>query len=359
MKDQISQSPESGKKSPVAESILNLCFFGGAFLLIFAGGLIVTFVSELILGQSKHPASDMGLIVFLCGIVFVGSKLICERLNENKAVKELRQDQLILMKARSKGSALTISEAALECRLSLLLLSLLLLSLLLLLQAQAFANSGIQLNISRHKAASGRKYLIIESANCSCDFELKRPSQQDEKVLLCIPAAFTSKEGGLCGLYAKNGQIANEKAVDMGIGGAAVIKNGELEIIDTNSGQHINRDFVQNLKDNKFSFFQQFQIIKGGNAESFRDKSHFQRRCIATRGDKKVCVIESDSSITFNEFAHDLLDIGVDNAIYTDMGPWSEGWYRDAKAGVVKIGESRYMTDRQTNWFVLKKNPGN
>jgi hypothetical protein len=46
------------------------------------------------------------------------------------------------------------------------------------------------------------------------------------------------------------------------------------------------------------------------------------------------------------------VSLGVRDAIYTDMGGWDEGWYRDG-VKVRTIGLMRGSTRRQSNWFVM------
>lgn len=217
-------------------------------------------------------------------------------------------------------------------------------------------DESIALTAKAQSCSSGRSYRIIFANNAKMDFELSRPLKKDANVLLCIPAAFTSQSGGLCGLYASRGVVHNENLVDRKIGGALEMESGKGKIFDTNNGANLNSDFVSHLKSIQGSFFQQFQVVKDGHAESFVDKSHFQRRCIAFLKDGSAAVIESRTEITFNEFGVDLVEMGVADAVYTDMGPWSEGWYRDGRTGkLISIGDCKLFTEKQTNWFVLKK----
>lgn len=204
-------------------------------------------------------------------------------------------------------------------------------------------------------ANSGRQYLIMRADSGKPEFELTRPKQDDASVLLCIPAAFTGAYGGICGFYASHGVLGNQNKLTKKIGGGIEMIGNSARIFDTASGASLTPEFGEKLKAQKGSFFQQFQIVKDGKAEGFSDKSSCQRRCIATRADGKLCVIESSGSVSFAEFGNDLLALGVKDAIYTDMGPWSEGWYRDAKGNLVTIGNSRSMTGKQSNWFVLRK----
>ena len=207
------------------------------------------------------------------------------------------------------------------------------------------------------KTSSGRSYLQIDVGESKMDFEVLRPLRKNSNILLCIPAAFTSEYGGICGLYASRGQVGNENLVDRKMGGAIKIDAGKALIFDTNSGAMLDSAFASKMRVEKTSFFQQFQIVKDGHAEGFRDKSHFQRRCIALMNDGSAAVIESRGEVSFSEFGQDLVELGVQNAVYTDMGPWSEGWYRDVNSGkTIGIGDNRMMTDKQTNWFVLKRN---
>lgn len=92
----------------------------GTFLILLCGGLIVTYIGEIIQGTTKHGvASQLGLITFLAGLVFVGLKLIQSQLKERRALKEINEEQLLLSRAKNKGGSLTVSEAALECKLGI------------------------------------------------------------------------------------------------------------------------------------------------------------------------------------------------------------------------------------------------
>jgi hypothetical protein len=98
----------------------NFSFGFGIFLMIFCSGLIVTYVAELFTGEVRHGVgSQMGLIVFLCGLVFVGWRMVESRLKESRALKELKEEQLIMNRARTYSGLLFISETALECQLSI------------------------------------------------------------------------------------------------------------------------------------------------------------------------------------------------------------------------------------------------
>lgn len=212
------------------------------------------------------------------------------------------------------------------------------------------------LKVEKSVAKSGTHYLILKPADdVDLRFEIERPDKSKEDIIACIPAAFSSKKGGISGFYAYNGATYNIPLMDRAISGAIEITNGKIRIFDTNRGALINDEFLNKIKQNKSSMFQQFQLVKDGQAEPFHDKSNYQRRCIAIFTDGKSAFIESAESITLTEFAKDLAELGVANAVYTDMGPWDEGWYRNPENGkIVVIGHDRLLTGRQTNWVIMR-----
>lgn len=111
-----------GAVASIFQFFKDALFTGGVFLVLMAGGLIVTFTGELMVGDTRGHSvgSQLGLIVFLCGIFFVGCKMIMSKLNERKAIKELKEEQLLLNRAKAEKGVLTVSEAALECQMSIL-----------------------------------------------------------------------------------------------------------------------------------------------------------------------------------------------------------------------------------------------
>jgi len=103
-------------KSGIANAFQSTAFYGGIFLMVTCVGLIVTYIGELISGTTKHGvASQLGLITFLAGLVFVGARLMQGRLKERRALQQIKEEQSILSRAKLNGGSLTISEAALEC----------------------------------------------------------------------------------------------------------------------------------------------------------------------------------------------------------------------------------------------------
>lgn len=214
--------------------------------------------------------------------------------------------------------------------------------------------SGEGLSIASLKGASGTSYHVYEKNDLDIGWELKRPDKKNNKIILCIPAAFTTTTGTVVGIYAYKGKVGNAKRISKPIGGAIQITNGEFKIFPSSNGACFTAEFLAALEKSGSSLFQQFQLVQNGTPAKFKDKKIFQMRAIAKFKDNREGIVESVDAISFKQFNSDLAAMGVVDAIYTDMGAWDEGWYRDpATSKLVPIGNDRSKTDKQTNWVVF------
>lgn len=117
---EITQSQSLPKLLPPRQGRKKFTFILGIFMMLFNGALIVTYISELITGTTKHGvSSQLGLITFLSGFVVWGWFLVQGRLRENKAIRELNEEQIILTRAKAHRGSITVSQTALEAQLSI------------------------------------------------------------------------------------------------------------------------------------------------------------------------------------------------------------------------------------------------
>lgn len=204
---------------------------------------------------------------------------------------------------------------------------------------------------------SGTTYTFFKKNNCRIAFTNVRPDKKDASVLLCIPAAFTNTGNDrIDGIFAVKGEVGNADAVNKTLGGICYIEKNSCRIFQSGKGRLFNDSLLQQVKAGHVSFFQQIQCIQNGKAASFIDKKVFQRRGIAVLKDHSIAIIESRESITLRVFSEDLAALGVADLIYTDMGAWDEGWYRDPENQLRKtIGRDLSQTARQSNWVVFEK----
>lgn len=203
-------------------------------------------------------------------------------------------------------------------------------------------------------APSGEKYAFVYINNAPVKLMLTLPDKNDSKLLMSIPAAFTSAEGKIVGVYVHGGSVNNK--VDPKLGGALKIMNGTYEVLDTKSGALLTQEYLNDVASRKGSLIQQFGVVKNRVASTFKDKTKFQRRGIGILKDGKEVIVESKGVITLGQFASDLAVMGMKDFLYTDMGAWGGGWVRDPKDGkLITIGNERHFTASQTSWIVVSE----
>jgi hypothetical protein len=222
--------------------------------------------------------------------------------------------------------------------------------------------SGFSFRVETKKASSGNTYTIFHQDDLSMGVSLKRPDKNDPHILLCIPGAYTDLVTlSVDGLYIDKGKVYNRDKINHSLGGAIRIVNGQCDIFPTQKGKLLNDSLIRLIVSQKGSLFQQIQLIEKGKGAKYKDVKEFQRRAIVklkSSGESKqpgTAVIESYEHITLEAFTRDLLELGVVDALYTDMGSWDEGWYRKGKE-VETIGRIRSQTDKQCNWVIFKNN---
>lgn len=214
------------------------------------------------------------------------------------------------------------------------------------------------LSIEKKKTKSGYNYTIFHKNNLKIDVSLTRPNKTDKNIFLCFAGAFTDlKSLSVQGLYIDNGKIFNKKNINHSLGGAIKIINGECEIFPTNKGKLLNDSLIDIIVSKKGSLFQQIQMVEKGSGANYKDIKSFQRRAIVKLKGNKTAMIESYENITLATFTTDLLELGAIDALYTDMGAWDEGWYKNPTDNkIVTIGRMKTQTDKQCNWVVFKTN---
>ena len=102
------------------------------------------------------------------------------------------------------------------------------------------------------------------------------------------------------------------------------------------------------------AFAQELIIYNGKPVPTVRkDGNRNQFRALCDTHDKKLCIIESDSIVTFGEFRKRLLLLEVSNALYLDMGSgWNYAWYRRGDS-VIELHPKTH--NYCTNWITFYK----
>lgn len=185
------------------------------------------------------------------------------------------------------------------------------------------------------------------------DFQLEniRPQQNDVHYL-SVPAAYTSINGGIDGLFVNKGIVINPK-INPELNRFCITSKDSIVISDL---KNLTNPRINEVITSKSSVFQQTLLINEsklvqcnlfGNAASLR-------RALIKFSDK-VAIGESNRPVTIKEFQESLLTIGAISAIYLDMGSWSEGWVKTHSGATKILGDNNINTAKQTSWLVFKK----
>ena len=185
--------------------------------------------------------------------------------------------------------------------------------------------------------------------NCRVSFVDKRPDSNDTKTALSVACAFTAQNlTSVVGDYVCSGNLV-ENTADKETG-YCYISPSELIIKSLSDSS----DFYKKLaQEHKASYFQQMLLLKDGDTVEctvFRKQKPTFRRCLAIYNNRGV-VIESVDRLTFEDFANAVKSVGIKDAIYLDMGTWSDGFVRLKNGDLFSIGHLKYNTKHQTNWL--------
>ena len=179
----------------------------------------------------------------------------------------------------------------------------------------------------------------------------ERPIFNNEN-FLSVPAAFTTETDQIDGLFIENG-IEINSTFNRKLTGFCIISGDSLNILPTVNLDH---KILEQVKQKKNSLFQQFLLVNNSEiitGYDFNGAISLRRALVQFKN--SVCIAESGKPISIREFQKSLIKIGAVNALYLDMGTWSEGWYKNYSREKLVIGETMVNTDRQTNWIIYER----
>jgi len=209
---------------------------------------------------------------------------------------------------------------------------------------------------SAHGSSGKCDYKIIYKNSARIDFKIKRPDVNDSHILLSIPGAFTRLDNdSVDGLCICNGYTHNRHGINHSLSGVIEMVNGECTIFRSYRGSTLTDSLITSLERKHGSLFQQSWLVVNDSCAHYKDSSLFVRRAIVKFNTGKTAIIESSEAITLWVFANDLKALGVKDALYTDMGAWDEGWYKNPDDGkVFLLGDNYSQTQKQSNWVVFE-----
>lgn len=189
--------------------------------------------------------------------------------------------------------------------------------------------------------------------NAHYHFQRVKPDSNNTDLLMSVVAAFTSKAPEhVVGTSVSNGK---KRIYPTDAETAYCLIIGEEVKIEALSENH--KSAIETAVKQKGDYFQQMLLIENAEAKSceiFKNRATFRRALAQKEGETHL--VESLDRMTIDDFIQSLIFLGYEQAIYLDMGSWSEGWYRNSENQIVRIGNNWKSSHLQTNWLVIRKN---
>lgn len=180
------------------------------------------------------------------------------------------------------------------------------------------------------------------------------PSKKDSSVVLFAEAAYTGellkefKHTNIAGDHVSSGKRYK---------GYRCKRNSAAFVYYNREWKFCYKEYSKDMEEaaiNGGCAFAQELIIRNGKAvESVRKDNNVNQFRTLCNHNGSLCIIESYDIISFGYFKKKLLDYGIYDAIYLDMGAgWNHAWYRD-NGNVVELHPK--VHNYCTNWITFYK----
>lgn len=184
------------------------------------------------------------------------------------------------------------------------------------------------------------------------------PGPDDPGELIRVAAAFTGDDlRTVCGDHVVAGELQRGYDDETCTGHLLVL--GAQVSIKPNSDLDVS---VRAAVRGGGYLFQQCLIVEDGAGyvnripQAIRDReSHIIYRAACIMNDGSFAVIQGMDEMYCHEFVDGLVTLGVQQALYLDMGTWAYGWYREFNGGpIVELAPRFDNTRYQTNWLIIR-----
>ena len=197
--------------------------------------------------------------------------------------------------------------------------------------------------------------IMYDITDCQLDLACKTmPNVEQEDVILCVAAAFTGK---CLDHFAHNNILGPH--ISQGVLYEGYEEEGGYAIFASWGNQKCFFELEEQEKLEEVAAahgmaFTQYWVVKNGEGYNPPRQTIKQEyyRCIAQKAGRTY-VIESKEVVKFDFFVKCLVEIGVENALYMDMGKgWNHSFYRDENGDVHTLHPKTH--EYCTNWLIVK-----
>lgn len=148
--------------------------------------------------------------------------------------------------------------------------------------------------------------------NAEMSLHIGRMDKEDKSIIYAAQAAdVRADNGGIVGAFVLNGE---PKAWGLSKKGYCASINGKVTI-----GVADNTSLFEEATMHNGYFFRQYPLVKDGQVIDNEPKGKSIRRAICDR-QGEIFMVETGSIESFHDFAQALADLGVDQAVYLEIG---------------------------------------
>ena len=155
---------------------------------------------------------------------------------------------------------------------------------------------------------NGRRLTILRPHNAIAKLAIGDSILDADEPVLVVQAADVRRDNGqIVGAYVINGEMKSRGKAKSGF---CAIINDEITI-----GVAQTTPLLERATEENGFFFRQYPLVFEGEVIENKLKNLSQRKALAILHDETVVVL-SNERLSFSEFSHALVDLGVKNAIY-------------------------------------------
>ena len=203
-------------------------------------------------------------------------------------------------------------------------------------------------------------YPITDSIALRCF--IRPEPEKDKDIVFCCAAAFTldykteADHHRICSAHVSDGLYYPKPRIRRNTGAFVSSKGSWSFLYKSDADPTAFEDAFQNAAANKGAGFAQEMLIHAGKqvptTRPLGNVNLFRALC---ERNGRLCIADATENQSFGTFIQMLVDAGVTEAIYTDMGSgWNYSWYRLYADEVATFIHSTHE-EAATNWIVFYK----
>jgi hypothetical protein len=218
------------------------------------------------------------------------------------------------------------------------------------------SHAAPQVRVEARQTAKGEQYAVFYPEKLAIEVATSRPNPASENCFLSVAAAYTDLNTYQpLDLLVCQGRLRQANATVGFLDGVLTIVGDSVTIGQLPRGQSPSSAQLAAVQRRQGTLLLQELVVFRGKNQRPAGGTAFQRRALVEFANHRLAVVESTADdLDMLHFGDDLVELGAQNALYLDMGDWDEGWYKDGRS-VVKLGNRRTRTNRQSNWLVFAR----